>query len=83
MCVGVPPFNGKNKNELYKNIIKMNVEWPEHLSLDCIGLIVGLLEPNIKERLGCGEKNLIRLKKHPWFRNIDFEQLENKKLDPP
>lgn len=83
MCVGVPPFQGKNRDELFNNIIKMNIEWPEHLSLDCIGLIMGLLNSNVNDRLGCGDKNMEMLKKHPWFKNIDFEKLENKKLEPP
>ena len=40
-----------------------------------------LLQPS--ERIGCGEAGAQELKEHPFFRTIDWQALEEKKIKPP
>lgn len=61
----------------------MQIDWPENLSYDCVDLIMGLLESDVSKRLGCGDKNMTKLKSHSWFKQIDFEKLENKEIIAP
>jgi len=34
-------------------------------------------------RLGGGPRGATEIKIHPWFRNINWKDLENKKIKPP
>mmetsp|Transcript_1390 Transcript_1390/g.1263 ORF Transcript_1390/g.1263 Transcript_1390/m.1263 type:complete len:111 (+) Transcript_1390:1365-1697(+) len=43
--------------------------------------INGLLKKNVKERLGTGSADSI--KSHPWFKDIDWKKLQDKKINPP
>lgn len=63
--------------------MNLKVDFPEHLSEDCLSCIKGFFITDPKERLGCGKNGLAKLKSHPWFKSIDFELLENKQLKPP
>jgi hypothetical protein len=42
-----------------------------------------LLERNPKKRLGCGPKDAEEIKKHPFFKDIDWDKLDKKLLEPP
>jgi serine/threonine protein kinase len=43
----------------------------------------GLLTVNISERLGCGPTRWEEVKRHPFFRNIDWDKIANKEIMAP
>jgi hypothetical protein len=52
MVIGVTPFTGTSPQEVFENILKGDIEWPEvgyeegQISPECKNLIEGLLNPN-------------------------------------
>lgn len=82
MLVGRPPFTGKNPEELFKSILKGKVEYNIHfLTPVAVDLIKKLLLNDPRKRLGANGANEIM--KHPFFDDIDFNNLMLKKIKPP
>ena len=82
-------------NPLWLGILKENlhfreltrlfqvVQYPSYMSAEAVDLVGRLLEIDPQTRLGSGRQGLRNLKKHPFFRGIDWNRLEQKQLDPP
>lgn len=74
LITGNVPFTGTNSMLVFQKILKKDIDFPEYLSVDAVSLIDSMLMINPLERLGspgspCGVENL---KKHPFFKGIDF-----------
>lgn len=83
MLVGIPPFYSKNRDQMFKNILNHEPDFPEKLSAEAVDLIERLLEKNPEHRLGAGETGVDEVMNHPWFGWINWDSLYNKKLNPP
>jgi serine/threonine protein kinase len=83
MIVGIPPYYSSNKDQLYKNIQTAPLKIPISLSPDAKTLIIGLLNRNPTKRLGSGKEDSTEIKKHPWFKSIDWDLASDRKLTPP
>ncbi|XP_041437566.1 serine/threonine-protein kinase N2-like [Xenopus laevis] len=77
------PFNDEDPIELMKSIRYDEIELPEDLSEDVSNFIYQLLEKDPEYRLGSGEAGAEMIKEHPFFRDMDWEQLLNRKIRPP
>ena len=82
MLTGRPPFYSKNKHEILKNITTKPVPIPEELSPEAKSILKQLFKIKPKERLGYKE-GAAEVMKHPFFKEIDFEDLRNKLIKPP
>ncbi|BGP01186.1 AGC/YANK protein kinase [Rhodotorula toruloides] len=88
LLFGKRPYRGKTNSTLTQAILKEQVRFPENVEeivspegLDCIK---GLLQRDPKKRLGCpGTGGLEAFKRHPWFRDYDWDVLERKEAIPP
>ncbi|CAF1121060.1 unnamed protein product [Adineta ricciae] len=49
----------------------------------CASLIRGLLQHNIEQRLGCGQRAMLDLLEHPWLTEINFWSLYRQKYIAP
>lgn len=56
---------------------------PASLSEEAKSLIVSLLNRNPSKRLGAGADGADEIKKHPFFRDIDWQLVKEKKLFAP
>ena len=56
---------------------------PASLSDDAKNLIVSLLNRNPSRRLGAGPEGADEIKRHPFFKDLDWQQAINKQLQPP
>ena len=56
---------------------------PASLSEQCKTLIVSLLNRNPSKRLGAGQEGSEEIKTHPFFNEIDWQEVRKKKLAPP
>uniref|UniRef100_A0A8C6WKM7 protein kinase C n=1 Tax=Neogobius melanostomus TaxID=47308 RepID=A0A8C6WKM7_9GOBI len=83
MLVGESPFPGDDEEEVFDSIVNDEVRYPRFLSTEAIGIMRRLLRRNPERRLGSGEKDAEEVKKQPFFRNVDWEALLQKKLPPP
>lgn len=73
-----------NDTKIRQNICKKKPNLPYYLSQDAKDLISKLLCKNPAKRLGANiPKDLQTIKKHRFFRKIDWAKLERRELDPP
>jgi serum/glucocorticoid-regulated kinase 2 len=81
MLTGQPPFRGKNRNELYEQVLKVDVIFPEHVSQHAKSLVTQLLCKKPEERLGAQGADSVT--NHPFFKSIQWDKLLQKEVDPP
>ena len=82
--IGIPPFYHQNTNKMYELIQTKQVEFPvaPEISADAKDFILKLLVRDPKKRLGT-DKDFDDIKVHPWFKDLDWDALYNKKIEPP
>jgi len=84
MLVGFSPFYQKNKDRKFDiRIYKQPIDYKSFISADAKSLISGLLRLDPKARLGSGKQDADPIKEHPFFKGINWNDVENKKLKPP
>ncbi|MCJ1314022.1 serine/threonine protein kinase psk1 [Agyrium rufum] len=84
LLTGSPPFQGNNHAKLYEKIRKQKLALPYYLGPDAKDLLTRLLRKEPKKRLGGNSpKDLLALKKHRFFRKIDWNLLEKREIEPP
>jgi novel protein kinase C epsilon type len=85
MMAGQPPFESDNEDDLFESILHDDVLYPVWLSKDAVSILKGFMTKNPSRRLGCmvahGGELAIRV--HPFFRDMDWAALEQRKVKPP
>jgi len=87
MIVGIPPFFHRNKHRMYFLIRESPVSFPDPVrhritvSPEAQDLIVKLLDKDRMNRLGAN--GIEEILAHPWFADLNIEQLVAKQLTPP
>ena len=82
MLVGKPLFNFNNIN-ININEYKKPLQLSTGFSDEAKDLITKLLDLDPKKRIGAGSNGVEELKKHPYFKEIDWKELENKNVKAP
>ncbi|KAF4552203.1 Serine/threonine-protein kinase psk1-like protein [Elsinoe fawcettii] len=84
MLTGAPPFAGGNNAKIQQNILKQKLQMPYFLGPDAKDLLTRLLRKEPSKRLGYHiPKDIQTIKKHRFFRKIDWRKLEKRELTPP
>jgi len=83
MSVGRMPFHGANRKATQYSICNHKLRFPKFFDFDMRLLLQGLLRRNVKKRLGCGPKRAEAIKRHDFFRGINWQVVEKKGLTPP
>uniref|UniRef100_A0A3B4ZJR3 protein kinase C n=1 Tax=Stegastes partitus TaxID=144197 RepID=A0A3B4ZJR3_9TELE len=83
MLVGESPFPGDDEEEVFDSIVNDEVRYPRFLSTEAISIMRRLLRRSPERRLGAGERDAEEVKKHLFFRNMDWNGLLAKKVKPP
>lgn len=85
MMAGQPPFEAENEDDLFDSILQDDVLYPVWLSKEAVSILKGFMTKNPAKRLGCvadnGGESAIKI--HKFFRDLDWENLEEKKIKPP
>lgn len=68
---------------MFKNIWNHEADFPTNISEEAKDLIEQLIEKDPKNRLGACEQDADAVMSHKWFECIVWEDLHNKKLNPP
>jgi len=83
MIQGLPPYYHTNRQQMYKNILRMPLPKPkDKMSEKAFLLCAGLLERDPKKRLGY-KGDVEEIKAHAWFSDINWEKMLKKELVPP
>ncbi|XP_064416162.1 serine/threonine-protein kinase N2 isoform X2 [Latimeria chalumnae] len=83
MLVGESPFPGDDEEEVFDSIVNDEVRYPRFLSTEAISIMRRLLRRNPDRRLGASERDAEDVKKHLFFRSVDWNALLAKKVKPP
>ncbi|KAH9287249.1 Calcium-independent protein kinase C [Echinococcus granulosus] len=85
MLAGAPPFEGDTEQDLFNAISYGDVKYPSSLQDDAVDILSKFLLKSPARRLGCGmtEGGELAIQCHPFFREIDWKLLEERKIRPP
>ena len=83
MLTGKLPFPVKREGKIDLNLYKKKLQFPRHLNEDAIDLISKLLVMDPKKRLGAGKDGAKNIKNHPFFEEIEWADIWNKRIIPP
>jgi len=81
MLTGLPPFYSQNINIMYQKILNGELRFPSYVSPEAQALLEGLLTRDVDKRLGSRASEDV--KRHPFFKEIDFDKMEKKQLEAP
>jgi protein kinase X len=83
MIAGYPPFYDENPFGIYQKILTGKFEFSYHFNEASRSLISKLLVSDHSKRLGCLSGKGDDVKKHKFFKNLNFDDLFLKKITPP
>ncbi|XP_046858995.1 RAC-alpha serine/threonine-protein kinase-like [Xenia sp. Carnegie-2017] len=83
MMCGRLPFYSRDHEVLFELILTEDVKFPQRLTDLAKSVLGGLLEKNPKQRLGGDVSDANQIKKHPFFRDVNWTDVLNKKIKPP
>ncbi|KAI9800517.1 MAG: hypothetical protein M1825_004065 [Sarcosagium campestre] len=84
LLTGSPPFQANNHAKMLDKITHQKLTLPYFLGPDAKDLLTRLLRKEPAKRLGsCMPRDLDTLRKHRFFRKIDWAALERRALTPP
>lgn len=80
MLVGYPPFYDDNPFGIYEKILSGKIDWPRHMDPIAKDLVKKLLVPDRTKRMGNMKNGADDIKRHRWFKNLDWDDVYHKKL---
>jgi len=83
MLAGYPPFFDDNPFCIYEKILAGKLEWPQHVEPVARDIVKRLLVQDRTKRLGNMKAGAEDVKKHRWFKSIEWEEVFYKQLKPP
>ena len=84
LLTGSPPFKANNNTKLQEKILKQKLVLPYFLGPDAKDLLTRLMRKEPSKRLGYHmPKDLQTIKKHRFFRKIDWTALDRRDVSPP
>ncbi|XP_027023689.1 protein kinase C epsilon type-like isoform X1 [Tachysurus fulvidraco] len=85
MMVGCAPFVASDRLQLFGSILQDNPDYPCSLSRAAVRILESFLVKCPEARLGCvaSQNKEEAIKVHPFFKEIDWVLLEQRKITPP
>lgn len=81
--VGQPPFWDQNPMRIYEQIVEGHLRFPQNMSLSAQNIVALLCKTNPTERLGYISGGAARVKSHPFFHGVNFDDLYNRRVKGP
>src|SRR5438046_9455869 len=83
LITGSTPFTGNNYKIISDRITKTKLKLPHYLSSEAKDLITKLLKKVPGARFGSKPGDIEKIKRHRFFRKIDWAKLEMRDVEPP
>lgn len=83
MLVGIDPFNDEDPMKICQKILKGKVKFPTNISSNAKSLIKHLLVQDLSKRYGNLKGGVDDIKNHRFFKELDWNDLINQKIQPP
>ena len=83
MLVGITPYFTTTKEDIFYNIEYGELKIPNFVSKEAAELLRRLLERNPNKRLGGSGRDAEEIKEHPYFKDVNWNNVYEKKIKPP
>ncbi|KAK6626178.1 hypothetical protein RUM43_006484 [Polyplax serrata] len=83
MLSGRSPFSGCDEDELFWSICNETPKYPKFLTYEAQSILSSLLLKDPAKRLGMPDSPAGEICEHAFFRNIHWQRLERRELEPP
>ena len=83
MLLQQSPFRGDDEDEIYDAILADEPLYPIHMPRDSVSILQKLLTREPELRLGSGPTDAQEIMSHAFFRNINWDDVRDKKVPPP
>ncbi|XP_072280310.1 G protein-coupled receptor kinase 5 isoform X1 [Pyxicephalus adspersus] len=87
MIAGQSPFRGRKekvkREEVDRRVLETEEVYSQKFSEEAKSLCKMLLTKDVRHRLGCHNERVVEVKRHPFFKVINFKRLEAGMMDPP
>ncbi|XP_061649919.1 protein kinase C eta type [Phyllopteryx taeniolatus] len=85
MLQGHAPFEAENEDDLFEAILNEEISYAAWLSVESVNILKAFLTKDPLRRIGCvaSEAGEIAVTSHAFFRNIDWEMLNHRAIEPP
>ncbi|KTW27139.1 protein kinase C-like protein [Pneumocystis jirovecii RU7] len=83
MLLGQSPFRGEDEDEIFDAIQSDEPLYPIHMPRESVSILQRLLTKDPDRRLGSGPSDALEVMAHPFFRNINWDDIYHKRVHPP
>ncbi|RHZ65053.1 hypothetical protein Glove_319g64 [Diversispora epigaea] len=83
MLLGQSPFRGDDEDEIFDAILEDEILYPINMSRDSVSILQKLLTRDPESRLGSGKNDAEDIKRQPFFKGVNWEDMFYKKVPPP
>ncbi|EGN98034.1 hypothetical protein SERLA73DRAFT_109366 [Serpula lacrymans var. lacrymans S7.3] len=83
MLLGQSPFRGDDEDEIFDAILEDEPLYPITMPRDAVSILQKLLTRDPSRRLGSGKADAEDIKRHPFFKDVNFDDVLNKRIPPP
>jgi ribosomal protein S6 kinase beta len=78
-----PPYVAEDRKKTIEAILKGKLNLPPYLTPDARDLIRRLMKRQVSQRLGAGPTDGMAIRSHPFFKNVNWEDVFARRLEPP
>lgn len=83
MLLGQSPFRGEDEDEIFDAILEDEPLYPITMPRDAVSILQKLLTRDPNRRLGSGKEDAEEIKRQPFFKDVSFDDVLNKRIQPP
>lgn len=83
MLLGQAPFRGDDEDEIFDAILEDEPLYPLHMPADSVSILEKLLTRDPARRLGAGPTDADEIKAHPFFADVNWDDMFHKRVPPP
>ncbi|CAG8725618.1 3552_t:CDS:1, partial [Ambispora leptoticha] len=83
MLAGYPPFYDDDPMRLYEKILSGRIKYPAYFESAAKDLIKRLLTADLSKRYGNLKGGSEDIKRHSWFKGVDWDRLLRREIQPP
>ncbi|EPQ54936.1 hypothetical protein GLOTRDRAFT_130101 [Gloeophyllum trabeum ATCC 11539] len=83
MLLGQSPFHGDDEDEIFDAILEDEPLYPITMPRDAVSILQKLLTRDPTRRLGSGKDDAEEIKRHPFFKDVNWDDVLHKRIPPP
>lgn len=77
------PFKGDDEDDIFNAIEHDDVRYPISMPRQTVLVLQALLTKESTQRLGSSERDALEIMEHPYFQDVNFDDVLNMRIQPP